>query len=294
MAYKYDVQYLPKEGMIFRRNRRSIRVGMMTMGQRLSDEQLASQVSSIMGLTANIEGKAQSTPTGPMRLRRDDFVAAEGDFYKYVPTHSWEYMQRGSFRFGSADEYRRQESPGIGDWREGLSFVSFQHQNDQASFTLRSGYNCALFCGTGHINGPDHARMMGEFSKGGGKLIKITPILDFMEKIKKRTRAFRARMHEAIYTDYKCFTIEAPVATDLRKWLNSEPALLDTNRMWFSTLYDEALLPSLFAKPAEQSYQRERRMVFELRDDLRSPAAFVYDRELLQYVEVVESFQGSE
>jgi len=51
-------------------------------------------------------------------------------------------------------------------------------------------------------------------------------------------------------------------------------------------------MPSLYLKPTSYLHERERRMVFELRDDLTSPVVIVKDKELLQFVDVVDSFGG--
>jgi hypothetical protein len=43
------------------------------------------------------------------------------------------------------------------------------------------------------------------------------------------------------------------------------------NTTFFETFYDFGFLPSLLAKPTKYSVERERRIIFEIRDDLKAP-----------------------
>jgi hypothetical protein len=48
-------------------------------------------------------------------------------------------------------------------------------------------------------------------------------------------------------------------------------------------------MPSLFAKPVRYSEEQERRIIFEMRDDLRKEALIVKDRTLTDFVTLVDS-----
>ncbi len=73
---------------------------------------------------------------------------------------------------------------------------------------------------------------------------------------------------------------------------SAESAIEQINRRFFAELYEFGLMPSLYLKPTSYLHERERRMVFELREDLTSPVVIVKDKELLQFVDVVDSFGG--
>jgi hypothetical protein len=60
------------------------------------------------------------------------------------------------------------------------------------------------------------------------------------------------------------------------------------NRHYFQAFYDIAFMPSLFAKPRSYAVERERRMIFERREDLRSPTIIVNDPECLKYIHLVD------
>jgi len=289
MPHNFSVKLIPNEGYALFRNRRSLRVGLVSAGARLPDELLGGHATNIFGLAAAVEEVTIEPPADTVVLKATDFADCDsGDFYKYVPARTWQFMQRGSFQLGSPDYYRRTDNPGIGDWREGFSVIAFRHENDQATFALRAGYNAAIFCGTREVSGPDHARMMEQFSDDGGKCLRIS-VAEFMAHVKKRVRAFRVRYHDAIYTDAKCFAVENPIASEIREFLKGGLVVNELNRRWFQSLYDTAVLPSLFAKPRRHSHERERRIAFELRDNLQGPTLLVNDRALLDFVEVVDT-----
>ena len=171
-----------------------------------------------------------------------------------------------------------------------IQFVDGDHQ---ATVFVRVGFNCALFCGTREINGVDHERMMAQFGGAGGKCLRIQQVSDFMTHVKKRTRAFRTRLHDVIYDNAKIFTIKDAEASRLRSLMMANPfSLPEFNRRYFALLYDLGLLPSLFIKPVSYLHERERRMVFEGRDNLPNSPLVVNDKDLLQFVEVVDSYEG--
>ncbi len=297
MSYRYTTTFLANEGFVCRRDKRSILLSAFAAGQVGTADQTIAYTNAIQEfLRAVGEEAVVATPVDappPRLLTLEEFTEpADQHYYKYVPARTWKYLQEGSFQFGSAEYYRRAENPNVRDWLEGLSTVQLFSGNDQVTFAIRAGFNCAIFCGTREINGPDHERMMAQFSDGGGKCLRIRPVPDFMAHVKKRTRAFRVRLHDTIYTDAKVLMLQHSEASRLRTYLKGSPSIEQINRRFFAELYEFGLMPSLYLKPTSYLHERERRMVFELRDDLTSPVVIVKDKELLQFVDVVDSFGG--
>ena len=98
-----------------------------------------------------------------------------------------------------------------------------------------------------------------------------------------------------IYTDLKNYIAElrgierfagisdSGASTDLNR-----RKLRQINETFFSTFYEYGFMPSLFAKPTSYAEERERRIVFETRADLRTPTVVVNDKSLLNYVTLVD------
>jgi hypothetical protein len=297
VPYRYTTKFQANEGIFVRRNRRAILVSALAVGQVLTTEQSIAYTKSVQEyLRAVGEEAVSATATdapAPRVLTSEEFAEpADQQFFKYVPARTWKYLQEGSFQFGSAEYYRRVENPNVKDWLEGLSTVQLVSGDDQVTFTIRAGFNCTIFCGTRVINGSDHERMMAQFSDGGGKCLRIRPVPDFIAHVKKRTRAFRVRLHDAIYTDAKVLTLQHPAAPRISTYLKGSPSIERVVRELFAELYEVGLIPSLYIKPTSNMHERERRIIFELRDDLTSPVVIVNDKDLLQFVEVMDSFGG--
>jgi hypothetical protein len=124
----------------------------------------------------------------------------------------------------------------------------------------------------------------------GQKLLKIEPIDEFIKRIKSRTRAFRTRIHDVVYTDTKAYTQDDDeLCRRTRDMLMKEaPDFHLLNRESFAQFYELSLFPSLLAKPSSYASERERRIIFESRDDLHSPTIRIDDKSLLDFVSVVK------
>ena len=115
-----------------------------------------------------------------------------------------------------------------------------------------------------------------------------------MAQVKKRMRAFRTRAHDVVYNN-KIFSMNGAEASHIRSLMMTDPfSLPNFNRQYFGMLYDVGLLPSLFIKPVSYAHERERRMVFELRDNLVAPHKLLEDKELLDFIDVVDTYGGDQ
>jgi len=178
----------------------------------------------------------------------------------------------------------------VQDRHEGASTFHLTHDDNQLNVTIVSGLNCALFCGTSSLDGPEHSRMLEQF---GAKRIKIDPLKDFISIVKPHLGAFSARTHDVKYTDLKNYTAEFPGierfgeisrlggSSDLNR-----RKLRKLNEAFFSTFYKYGFMPSLFSKPTSYESERERRIVFETISNLREPTIRVSDKSLLDCVKL--------
>lgn len=66
-------------------------------------------------------------------------------------------------------------------------------------------------------------------------------------------------------------------------------ALRRLNENYFDTFYDYAFLPSLFSKPLVYKEESERRIVFELPDDISTPTIAINDEALLKFITLVDT-----
>jgi hypothetical protein len=210
--------------------------------------------------------------------------------YKYLSDATWDYIRQGSFQFGSAEFYRKTPNIKIQDQREGASNIHLISGDNQLNVALISGFNCAIFCGTAHIEGPDHKRMLSCF---GSKRLKIEPVSKFVARVCKLTGAFRAHVFDVVYNDLKHYAAERPgieqfsfIAKKKQQLTRSD--LRRINKAFFATFEEYGFMPSLFAKPTRYSHEHERRIIFEMRDDLRSETVRVKDNSLLDFVTLMD------
>jgi hypothetical protein len=286
--YRFREVFEPNAGYRFFRNRRSILIQSPSTGQRFTETQIVSFTETLDQFLDSVQGRQPRTVAVKRLLGERDFPALSGaPLYKYVSEQTWDHIRRGSFQLGSAVYYRTTENLGIRDDREGAGHFFLQSGNAQVNMTLTAGFNTAIFCGTDVCrSAADHELMIGRF---GGKLLKIEPVDEFTKRLKRRTLAFRTRMHDVVYTDTKGIVLEHDkhVARLRQIMMDEGMHLRRFNSEFFGTFYDLSLLPTLCAKPSSYAVERERRIIFEMRDDLKRPTLIVNDKSLLDFVTVV-------
>jgi hypothetical protein len=268
MSYKYKERFEPDQGYHFYRDNHSILIRAMSYGRRLTDDQTASYVRGTNRFMDALKSVDAPIPTLTKPLVESDFADhSDQPLYKYVSDSTWTYLSEGSFQFGTAKYYRETPNINVQDRHEGASTFHLTHDDNQLNVTIVSGLNCALFCGTSSLDGPEHSRMLEQF---GAKRIKIDPLKDFISIVKPHLGAFSARTHDVKYTDLKNYTAEFPGierfgeisrlggSSDLNR-----RKLRKLNEAFFSTFYKYGFMPSLFSKPTSYESERERRIVFE-------------------------------
>jgi hypothetical protein len=208
------------------------------------------------------------TPLGP-----EHFPEVKPEpFYKYVSENTWNYLKQGSFRFGTAEYYRRVENTGIRDEKEGFGHFHLQSGAKQLNVSLCAGNNCVVYCGTGKVDGPTDRLMRERF---GPRRIRIDDLEGFAQRANKCLGSARFRIVDVIYRDIKSYTTEL---RGVERFLeiagrgNLRPSSLrKLNREFFTAFYEFGLIAGVFVKPTRYSDERERRLVFELRKDRREP-----------------------
>ncbi len=291
MARQYQALYdEPTRMLRLVRDSRSVLIGSISaFGTRFTDARLASYAELVAKRFPEAEHKTfQIAPA----LTLSDFSDRSTEpLYKYVPDDTWQrYISKGSIRLGTASDYRTTSNMNIRDQREGAS--SFHLLSEDLTFNVDMviGDNCAVFCGTAHIEGPDHTMMLSRF---GGRRIKIDPLPDFVALISRHIKPFRTRVFDVRYTDLKHFVADDP---DIGRYPQivgygdlDAAALQRLNENYFDRFYDYAFLPSLFSKPLDYKEERERRIVFELEDDISTPAIIINDEALLNFITLVDT-----
>jgi hypothetical protein len=291
MPYSYKEKQEKDGGYRFFRDKKSIRIQAISYGRRLTEEQVAAYDRRINEYLDNVAGRSAETPKAVQALKRNDFTdVGTGPLYKYVSDETWEYIRQGSVQFGSAQYYRTTPNIKIQDQREGASNIHLMSGDNQLNVALISGFNCAIFCGTAHIEGPDHKRMLSCF---GSKRLKIEPVSEFVARVCKLTGAFRAHVFDVVYNDLKHYAAERPGIEQFssivaRKRQPTRSDLRRINKAFFATFDEYGFMPSLFAKPTRYAHEHERRIIFEMRADLRSETVRVKHSSLLDFVTLVD------
>jgi hypothetical protein len=291
MTYRYKEKFENDAGYSFIRDKKSVLVQAISYGRRFTEEQVAAYDRHINAYLDNVAGRSAEAPKYAQALRRDDFPDVSADpLYKYVSDATWKYIRQGSFQFGSAQFYRTTPNINIQDQREGASNIHLMSGDNQLNVALISGFNCAIFCGTALIEGPDHDLMLSRF---GSKRLKIEPVSEFLARVCKLTGAFRAHVFDVVYNDLKHYAAELPgieLFSSIAQGGNlTSSSLRQINKAFFATFDEYGFMPSLFAKPTRYAQERERRMIFEMRADLRRPTIIVNDTSLLEFVTLVDS-----
>jgi hypothetical protein len=291
MPYCYREKFEKYGGYRFVRDKKSILVHAISYGRRLTDGQVAAYDSRVNAFLDAVLPRASGDAKYAQALTRTDFPDLKAEpLYKYVSNATWEYIRQGSFQFGTAQYYRTTPNIDIQDQREGASSIHLASVNNQLNVTLTSGFNCAIFCGTAHIQGPDHDLMLSRF---GRKRLKIEPVSKFLARVCKLTGSFRAHVFDVVYNDLKNYAVELEGVERFNAITGGHDltrgALRQINKAFFETFDEYGFMPSLFAKPTRYSQEHERRIIFEMRDDLRKPTLVVKDKSLLDFVTLVDS-----
>jgi hypothetical protein len=227
--------------------------------------------------------RSLATPEVPLTMA-DFGEVKNGPFFKYVNEEVWTSLRRGCFWFNTAGYYRSTPNIAIQDRHEGYGHFHLTSGNDQLNVTASSGYNCTILCGTSAVDGGIEQLMRSRF---GAKRIVINDVRGFAECVAARIGATRARVHDVVYHDVLNFAGELPGVDHLfeitgRDNLTRE-ALHRVNERFFNVFYEYGMLPALFTKPLRYADERERRIVFDMPQDLNELVK-IEDRSFLEYV----------
>jgi hypothetical protein len=290
MARQFQALYdEPTRMLRLVRDSRSVLVGgISAFSKRFTDSQIASFAELLVHRSPELaHKKLQIAPA----LTLADFLERSTEpLYKYVSDATWQHISRGSIQLGTASYYRTTSNMNIRDQREGASSFHLLSEDLTFNVDMMIGDNCAVFCGTAHIEGPDHTLMLSRF---GGPRIKIDPLPDFIALLAKHIKPFRTRVFDVCYTDLKHFVADDP---DIGRYPQivgygdlDAAALQRLNENYFDRFYDYAFFPSLFSKPIDYKEERERRIVFELEDDISTPTIIINDEALLEFITLVDT-----
>jgi hypothetical protein len=282
-SHVYTESFENDAGFRFYRDGVSTLVRSMSLGRRLSAAQniafsshLDRYFDKILGHPAR-NAAAQDAP-----LTKSDFVQpGKGPLFKYVSDQTWVFLKKGSFKFGTAEYYRNTPNMDIQDRHEGLGHFHLVSGEEQLNVSLAAGYNCAIFCGTSQIGGPNDELMRQRF---GRKRIRIDELEAFTTRAAQHMGAHRSRVYDVVYRDVHSYGEDSPVVERFKKLVGTgdlSPSILHSlNTEFFDTFYEFGLLPGLYAKPRKYEVERERRVIFETATDIRQKPIVFEDQVL--------------
>jgi hypothetical protein len=200
----YREEFEKDNGYRFYRRNKSLVLRSASYGRRLSPNDIAALVRGINEYLDTVSGRSAINYAPTPALTLEDFPHIVDDsYYKYISDDTWNYNKAGSFQLGTASHYRSTPNIKIKDEREGAADFHLAHGPDQLNATILSGFNAAIYCGTGAIG--DRALMTSRF---GGRLIKIHPLREFARRIATRIGAAEFHVYDVVYTDQKNFFAE--------------------------------------------------------------------------------------
>jgi hypothetical protein len=279
----YTESFEKDGGFRFCRDGVSILIRAMSLGRRLNAAQNIALSSRLDRYFDEVLGHpARNSPVQEVPLTRSDFVQSDkGPLFKFVSDQTWEFLKKASFRFGTAEYYRNTPNIDIQDRYEGLGHFHLVSGEDQLDVSLAAGYNCALFCGTSQIGGPNDELMRQRF---GRKRIRIDELEAFATRAAQRMGAHRTRVYDVVYRDVHSYGEKSPVVERFKKLVGTgnltPPILRNLNTEFFDTFYEFGLLPGLYAKPRKYEVEHERRMIFETATDIRQKPIDIEDQVL--------------
>jgi hypothetical protein len=104
--------------------------------------------------------------------------------------------------------------------------------------------------------------------------------------------AFTGHVYDVVYTDLKNYTSDLKGVEKVRDIIGlgdlTPEALHKLNETFFDVFYDVAFMPSLFSKPKSYEVEKERRIIFEMRDDLRKQTITLNDRSLQKFIHFID------
>lgn len=256
-------------------NERSILAQVMSIGEKLSEEEKASYSKIILNYLESVKEVSEGTDTVlPELVRMSDFAKIKnGKFYKFVSRENAERMRNGLFNFGSLEAYRETEDKGRRDVQEGYSAIFFEGTKKSFNFAGVTGFNSYILCGSKEI--PDDPSILSKMhDEGRDSIVEITNIRAFTSAIAESIGAVRYHVGDVIYQDGKYITLKSQtfdkVANTLRTADLSDEAVHEFNENYWKLLQRNLLFPSIFVKPKKHSYENERRIVFELSSDVKN------------------------
>lgn len=275
----YSESFEKDGGFRFWRDRVSILVRSISPGRTLNAEQnIALSIHLDRYFDAILGHPARNAPAQEVPLTRSDFVQPDkGPLFKFVSDRTWGFLKKGSFRFGTAEYYRNQPNLDIQDRYEGLGHFHLVSGEDQLNVSLAAGYNCAIFCGTSQIDGPNDDLMRQRF---GRKRIRIDDLEAFATRAAQCMGAHRTRVYDVVYRDVHSYREESPVVDRCKELVLGNLVLRDLNVEFFDTFYEFGLLPGLYAKPRKYEVESERRIIFETAADIRQEPIDIEDQVL--------------
>lgn len=200
-------------------------------------------------------------------------------FYKFISKHTYQnFISKGRFQFGTIDYYHKTENEKIKDDKEGYTTLFINSKTRQFSFSIISGYNYAIFCGTKNKPNDLSNDLMRE--RFGDYVLKIKNINSFASAVKKAIRSKMFYLDEVKYAETKFSQFSAELDTN-----EVGPELLSERA--FDLLYSCSIYPSLFVKPKWFSDEQELRYLFELPYDLKKPIQ-ITNKGLLDYIEIIK------
>jgi len=196
-------------------------------------------------------------------------------FYKYVNKDIVEkYLVKGKFQLGSIKYYREIENKESRDEREGYCNLNFENHNQSLFTSVISGFDYFIFCGTHHV---DPSKYM--HNRFGDYLIEIKDIKSFANAMKIAIGAEDWSIHKVQYSDYK----SKKVQIEFENFENNFPNL---SEKLFDIIKFHSKFPSLFVKPVAFIPEKELRLVFKMKSNIKSKKLNVDNKGLLRYIEI--------
>jgi hypothetical protein len=231
-----------------------------------------------MEFLAKLSGRTIPLSPNPREVILSDFPRLRGGgALKIVTPEAEERLRQGHFRLGSTTYYAQLKDDPRADVWEGYSVSTIRvGQNDMVSAFVSAGYNFLVFCTTSVRDASLISMLRHRF---GGRVVKIRNAWDFglalAESLPKNLTCMDIYIRDVRYADLKMLHANDYRLSNFLEIMGTgsieKSKLTDVGGYLFESIYEKAILGSVFVKPMMYSSEFERRIAFELKADVDPP-----------------------
>lgn len=270
------VNFEPYQGFRLPNKGRSVLLRGLSTANGLSSKQAMAMAVDLQILFSELSGLPAVAFGKPLLVEASQFAVADGLSFKVVTPAVEGFLREGRFRLGNPTYYANLgDDPGKDGW-EGYSALCAHWEKRSLIAMVTTGYNCVAFCVTRARDRSRIAQIRNKFGGESERVVTITDTRAFAEILSKNIPNNKIHVRDVIYTGSKIISKNFANYADTDRIFvpgqDLDDKVMDIiDRDLAPEIYRDALMASLFTKPRSFSSEQERRILFELDEDVPEP-----------------------